>query len=168
MHEDNEPAQILPEDETLRVNEWEAALTLLIGGAVIFVGLVALFLGSGQYHHAPSWLTPVVGLLCIGAGIHVGMKSRSGLIVDQDGIVVQGAIRRRRWRWHEVDRFELTAAIYAPVLRINLVDGGRVRTPGFKGRSSNERDLAKKRVAELNRRCCSLDLRSPPFAVGDH
>lgn len=152
---DNEPAQILPEDETLRVNEWEAALTLLIGGTVIFVGLVALFSGPGQYHHAPSWLTPIVGLLCIGAGIHVGMKSRSGLIVDQDGIVVQGAIRRRRWRWHEVERFKLTAAIVVPVLRIDLADGGRVRTPGFKSRSRKERELAKERVAELNRRAAT-------------
>lgn len=147
-----EPVQILPEGETLRVNEWEAALTLLIGGAVIFVGLVALFSGPGQYHHAPSWLTPVVGLLCIGAGMHAGMKSRSGLSVGQDGISVQSAIRRRCWRWHEVERFELTTAIYTPVLRIELADGGRVRTPGFKGRSRSERDLAKERVAELNRR----------------
>jgi hypothetical protein len=152
---DIESTQILPEDETLRVNEWEAALTLLIGGAVIFVGLVALFSGSGQYHHAPSWLTPVVGLLCIGAGIHVGMKSRSGLIVDQDGIVVQGAIRRRRWRWHEVERFELTTAIYVPTLKIDLADGERVRAPGFKSRSRNERDLARERVAELNRRAAA-------------
>jgi hypothetical protein len=149
---DREPTQILPEDETLRVNEWEAAMTLLIGGIVVLVGLVALFSGSGQHHHAPSWLTPVVGLLCIGAGIHVGMKSRSGLIVDQDGISVQSAIRRRHWRWHEVEHFELTTAIYAPVLKIDMVDGTRVRTPGFKGRSKNERDLARERVAELNRR----------------
>jgi hypothetical protein len=149
---DNEPAQILPEDETLRVNEWEAALTLVIGGTLIVVGLVGVFSGHGQYHHVPSWLGPVVGLLCIVGGIHIAAKCRSGLIVDQDGIVVQGAIRRRRWRWHEVERFELTAAIYVPVLRIDLADGGSVRVPGFKGRSRNERDLAGERVAELNRR----------------
>jgi hypothetical protein len=149
---DNEPAQILPEDETLRVNEWEAALTLIIGGTLILVGLVGVFSGHGQYHHGPSWLRPVVSLLCIVGGTYIAAKCRSGLVVDQDGIVVQGAIRRRRWRWHEVEAFELTAAIYAPVLRIDLAAGGHVRVPGFKGRSSNERDLAKERVAELNRR----------------
>jgi PH (Pleckstrin Homology) domain-containing protein len=148
----SEAERLLPEGELLWVNEWEAALTLLIGGVGILVGLVALFAGSGRYHHVPAWLTPVVGLLCVGVGTHIGMKSRSGLIVDEDGISVQSAIRRRRWRWHEVESFELTMAIYVPVLRISLADGGHVRTPGFKGRSKNERDLAKERVAELNRR----------------
>lgn len=82
---DNEPAQILPEDETLRVNEWEAALTLVIGGTLTLVGLVGAFSGHGQYHHVPSWLGPVVGLLCIVGGIHIAATCRSGLIVNQDG-----------------------------------------------------------------------------------
>lgn len=149
---DDESAQMLPEDETLRVSEWEAALTLIIGGTLILVGLVGVFSGHGQYHHVPSWLGPVAGLLCMGGGIYVAAKCRSGLIVDQDGIVVQGAIRQRRWRWYEVERFELTAAIYVPVLRIDLANGVSVRVPGFKGRSRKERDLARGRVAELNRR----------------
>lgn len=149
---DDQHTQTLPEDETLRVNEWEAALTLLIGGALIFIGVVGMFSGQGRYHHVPSWLRPVVSLVCIAGGMHMAARCRSGLIVDKEGIVVQGAIRRRRWRWHEVECFELTPAVSVPVLRIDLADGSRVRVPGFKGRSREERELAIERVAELNHR----------------
>jgi PH (Pleckstrin Homology) domain-containing protein len=155
---DNEPAQILPEDETLRVNEWEESLTLVIGGALVLLGLFYLFLTPGRHSHMPSPLGIASALACVACGIYIASAGRSGLIAKRDGIVVQGAIRRRQWNWSEVREFKITETMFLPTLTIDLVDGGRVRAPGFKGRSRNERDLARERVAELNRR--TADARS--------
>jgi hypothetical protein len=74
------------------------------------------------------------------------------MLVDSDGIVVQGVLRRSRWKWSEVVGFHLKKPFYKPALRIQLTDGRKASTIGFSAKSPDERSLAEARVAELNRR----------------
>lgn len=150
---DDLKARGLPEGEVLRINEGEAAGAFFLGALLIFIGLGGVFATSERFHHVPGWLAPVSGLVCIAIGIQIAASSRSGLIVEPEGIAVQGAFTRRRWRWNEVSGFELAARITGgPRLRIDLVDGAHVRALGFKSRSRDQRKFAEQRVAELNRR----------------
>jgi hypothetical protein len=144
--------ELLPEGEVLRINEWEAAGKFFIGGAVVVIGLAYVFAKHGPYHDVPRWLVPLLGLVLVGIGIQLVASSRSGLIVEQSGIIVQGSFRRRGWAWSQVSRFELTGAIYGLPMRIQLADGKQLRVPGFRTRSRGQRELAQERVAELNLR----------------
>ncbi|HEY2717137.1 MAG TPA: PH domain-containing protein [Solirubrobacterales bacterium] len=144
--------ELLPKGETLRVNEWEVALTALLGGFMILLGLVLLFASPGSTSNLRGPWRPILGLVGIGWGGYMALGARSGLTVEDGGVTVQGVIRRRHWSWNEIEKFELAPAGYLPLLRIRLKDGKRVRASGFKGRNQSERDVAQRRVAELNRR----------------
>jgi hypothetical protein len=126
-------------------------LWLLAVGAIV-IGLFLLLETPGPHDQLRGRLRPVLGLAWLAFGGMMALMSRAGVLVVADGIVVQGAIRRRHWRWEEVKAFELAPAIYAPVLRIDLVGGAHVRAPGFKSRSREEQALARERVAALNHR----------------
>jgi hypothetical protein len=93
-----------------------------------------------------------VGIAWLAIGLFLAGMARSGLLVNSDGIVVQGLIKRSRWKWSEVVEFHLKTPFYKPALRIQLADGGIVSTIGFSAKSTSERSLAEARVAELNRR----------------
>lgn len=149
---ENGSVSVLPEGEPLWVNEWEQALTLIIGGGLLFLGVVYFFIAPGRHSHTPSLLGIGTALVCIGCGAGIALGSRASVIVKRDGIVVQGLVRCRHLGWHEVREFKIVPSMYRPWLMIVLVDGGRIRVPGFKARSINQRELVKERVAELNHR----------------
>jgi hypothetical protein len=144
--------ELLPEGETLRINEWEAALTLLIGGFAALLGGVTLTEVPGAHEGGSVPWELLSGLAFVVAGVLVGLGVRTGLTVEGDWLTVRGIIRTRKWRWEEIAKFELAPFWYLPDLRITLLDGRRVRTPGSKCRSGRQRELAEQRVAEMNRR----------------
>lgn len=141
----------IAEGEVLRINEWEAAGRFFLGGFLVLIGLAYVFGKAGHAHNLAGSLVPVVGGLLAVLGVYVSTSSRCGLIVEEDGIAVQGTLRRRR-EWAKVRRLELTRAIYGSPLRIEFADGDRLRVTGFRSRSREQRELAEAWVAALNRR----------------
>jgi hypothetical protein len=158
---------VLPEGELLRLNDWSRTAAWALA---IFVGLLGIMLiatkGSPSQHFNGS-LRPVVGLVWLGFGLMIAGEARSGLIVDEQGILVQGWLRRRRWDWSEIGEFQLKRPFLRQSLRISLADGGVVAVPGFAPKSAIERTLAEERVAELNRRTSTAPLKGDDQSVFD-
>lgn len=141
---------ILPEGEPLVLNEWEQSLLFLFALVLGLIGLVMLF--SSVQHHLHGAARPVAGLWSIATAMFFFQAGRAGLVVEKDGVTLRGIIRRRHWTWREIEGFEIKFVIYFPPLKIKLTDGRHVRTPGFRGRTAKDRELADLRIAELNRR----------------
>jgi hypothetical protein len=152
LHQEIDDQPILPEGEPLVLNEWEQGLAFLFAGIAMLLGVVLLLTGSSAHSHLGGPLRPVLGLVWIGIGVFFVQSGRAGLIVEQDGITLRGIIRRRRWAWQEIQGFEIKFVMYYPSLKITLNDGAHARAPGFRGRTAKDRELADRRVAELNRR----------------
>jgi hypothetical protein len=144
--------ETLPEGETLRLNEWGESLGWLLAGFAFLLGVFLLLVGPSPHGNLGGPLRPVLGLVWMAFGAMIAGGVRSGLIVEESGIIVQGPLRRKHWAWYEVEAFEIKQAFYRQALRIMLVDGKQVSTPGFSGKSEKERRLVDERVAELNRR----------------
>ncbi len=141
---------ILPEGEPLVLNEWEQSLLFLFALVAGLMGLVMLF--SSVRHHLHGAARPVAGLWSIVAATFFFQAGRSGLVVEKDGVTLRGIIRRRHWAWREIEGFEIKFVVYFPPLKINFKDGRHVRVRGFRGRTAKDRELADRRIAELNRR----------------
>ncbi|MBS1860976.1 MAG: PH domain-containing protein [Actinobacteria bacterium] len=150
LTQETDESHLLPEGEPLVLNEWEQGMAFLFAGIALIVGFLALLSSLRGPLHGPA--LPVAGLVWIGVGALFLQSGRAGLIVEKDGITLRGIIRRRHWSWREIKDFEIKFVIFFPPLKITLNDGGHVRVPGFRGRTGKDRELAKKRVAELNRR----------------
>lgn len=144
--------ELLPEGKLLRLNDWAEPGGWVVAGVVVLFGVVLLLPPASPSSHLDGSLRPVAGLVWVGLGLMMAGGARSGLIVDHDGIAVQGLWRRNQWRWEEVDAFELKKPFYRPALRIHLADGSRASASGFSPKSVSERSLAEARVTELNRR----------------
>lgn len=142
--------QLLPEGEPLVLHEWEQGVLFLLSLVMGLLGLLVLL--SGLQHHLDGAARPVAGLVWIGGAAFFFQAGRAGLVVEEDGVTLRGIIRRRHWAWHEIEGFEIKFVIYFPPLKITFDDGRHVRAPGFRGRTAKDRELADRRVAELNRR----------------
>lgn len=137
----------LPEGELLRLNDWEEPGAWALAGVLALFGiLIAVPVDDRGLGHA------LAGLALIGAGVMVAGVARSGLIVDQEGVTIRDLLRSRRWTWDEVDRFEVKLPLFRGALRVHLVNGMVISTPGLDGRSAPERRLSSTWLAELNRR----------------
>ena len=141
---------ILPEGEPLVLNEWEQSLLMLFALVIGLIGLFLLF--SAVQHHLQGVARPVGGVVWIGVAAFFFQAGRSGLVVEKDGVTLRGIIRRRHWTWSEIEGFEFKFVVYFPPLKINFKDGRHVRVRGFRGRTAKDRELADRRIAELNRR----------------
>lgn len=150
-HPDSGEEQVLPEGEVLRLSEWEQGIVFLFAGLSILGGLYLLVFGPA-HHGEQQALVRLLGVIWLAIGALFLQSGRAGMVVDEDGFQLRGMVRRRYWRWQEVKSFEISRMAYMPALRVDLADGRAVRVPGFKARSAAERDLADRRVAELNRR----------------
>jgi hypothetical protein len=150
MQATDDAPPILPEGEALVLNEWEQGLLFLFALVLGLIGLFLLF--SAVQHGLHEAARPVVGLVWIAVAAFFFQAGRSGLVVEKDGVTLRGIIRRRRWAWREIDGFEIKFVLFRPPLQINLKNDRCVRAPGFGGRTTNDRELASRRVAELNRR----------------
>jgi hypothetical protein len=137
----------LPEGKLLRLNDWEEPGAWLLAGLVALCGIVIALPVEGR-----GVDELIAGLPMVGAGIVIASVARSGLIIDQQGITVRALLRSRRWAWSEVDHFEVRAPLLRGALRIHLMNGRVVSTPGLDGRSARERRLSEAWLAELNRR----------------
>lgn len=144
--------QILPEGELLRLNDWSQTAAWALAIVVGLLGIMLITTKGSPSQHFDGSLRPVVGLVWLGFGLMIAGEARSGLIVSEQGVLVQGWLRRRRWNWSEVREFELKRPFLRQSLRVKFADGSTVTTPGFGSRSAAERTLAEERVAELNRR----------------
>jgi hypothetical protein len=143
---------VLPEGELLRLNEWSELGAWLLACFAFLLGVFLIVVPASRPHHFDGPLRLVLGLVWLGFGLLIAGGARSGLVVDEHGVVVQGLVRRTRWEWSEIAGFVLKPPLFKPALRIQLTDGKEVSTLGFSARSAEERNLAKGRVAELNRR----------------
>lgn len=141
---------LLPEGEPLVLHEWEQGLMFLFALVLGLIGL--LLLVSSVQHHLHGAARPMAGLWSIGTAIFFFQAGRAGLVVEKDGVTLRGIIRRRHWAWREIEGFEIKFVVYFPPLKINFKDGRHVRAPGFRGRTAKDRELADRRIAELNRR----------------
>lgn len=144
--------ELLPEGELLRLNDWSQTAAWALAIVVGLLGVMLITTKGSPSQHFDGSLRPVVGLIWLGFGLMIAGEARSGLIVSEQGVLVQGWLRRRRWSWPEIGEFKLKRPFLRQSLRISLADGGTVTTPGFGSRSATERALAEKRVEELNRR----------------
>lgn len=144
--------EILPEGELLRLNDWSGLAAWILACLAFLLGVFLLVSPPSQLHHFDGSLRPVLGLIWLSVGLMIAGGARSGLIVDQQGITVQGLIRRTHFNWSEVALFELKTPFYKAALRIHLINGRELNTLGFGAKSPGERRLAEARVAELNRR----------------
>jgi len=140
---------ILPEGEPLVLNEWEQSGLFLFA---LVAGLLGLVMLLSSLHHLSGPARPVVGLTWIGIAAFFFQAGRSGLVVGKDGVTLRGIIRRRHWTWNEIEGFEFKFVVYFPPLKINFKGGRHVRVRGFRGRTAKDRELADRRIAELNRR----------------
>lgn len=137
----------LPEGELLRLNDWEEPGAWALAGVLFLLGgLIALPVGGTSLGES------IAGLALIGVGVMIAGVARSGLIVDQQGITVRELLRSRRWGWSAVDHLEVKIPLLRGALRIYLVDGRVISTPGLDGRSTRERRLSKAWIDEMNRR----------------
>jgi hypothetical protein len=141
---------ILPEGEPLTLHEWEQGLMFLFALVLGLIGVMLLV--SSVRHHFHGVARMVVGLVWIGGAAFFFQAGRAGLVVEKDGVTLRGIVRRRHWTWREIEGFEIKFVVYFPPLRINLEGDRHVRAPGFKGRTAKDRELADRRIAELNRR----------------
>lgn len=149
--------EILPEGELLRLNDWSQPAAWALAVVVGLLGVMLITTKGSPSQHFDGSLRPVVGLVWLGFGLMIAGEARSGLIVDEQGLSVQGWIRRRRWNWSEVDGFKLKRPFLRQSLRIKLSDGRTVSTAGFGARSTSERTLVEERVAELNHRAANVN-----------
>lgn len=140
---------ILPEGEPLVLHEWEQSGLALFA---LVAGLLGLVMLLSSLHHLSGPARPVAGLVWIGVAAFFFQAARSGLVVEKDGVTLRGIIRRRHWAWREIEGFEIKFVVYFPPLKINFEDGRHVRVRGFRGRTAKDRELADRRIAELNRR----------------
>jgi len=142
-----------PEGERLRLNDWGEPAAWVLAAIAALAGLFLLIVTPDKPSDIDGIRRVILALIWFGFGLIIAGGARSGLIVDDSGITVQGWIRRRRWNWSEVSGFELRRTFIRQALRITLVSGEQIGVTGFGAKSSSERDLAEARVAELNRRC---------------
>ena len=150
LTQETDESHLLPEGELLVLNEWEQGMAFLFAGIALILGFLLLLSSVRGHLHGPA--LPVAGLVWIGVGALFVQSGRAGLIVENDGVTLRGIIRRRHWSWREIKGFEIKFVIGLPSLKMTLNDGGYVRAPGFRGRTGKDRELANRRVAELNRR----------------
>jgi Bacterial PH domain len=137
----------LPEGQLLRLNDWEEPGAWTLAGILALFGiLIAVPVHGRGLGHA------LAGFALIVAGLMVASVARSGLIVDREGITVRDLLRSRRWAWDDVDRFEVRLPLLRGALRVHLVNGEVISTPGLDGRSASERRLSSAWLAELNHR----------------
>lgn len=141
---------VLPEGKLLRLNDWEESGAWVFAGAVVLIGLLIALPVNGR-----GVGTCIAGLVIVGVGAGIAGVARSGVIVASDGVVVRKLFKSRYLRWSEVDHFAVRAPILRGALRIYLVDGTILSTPGLDGRSRRERDVSRSWIAELNRRAAA-------------
>jgi hypothetical protein len=143
---------LLPEGEVLRLNDWAVPGSWVLGGFALIAGLFLIGFPAPKSSNLAGPLRPVLGLVWLGMGLLIVGGGRSGLIVESDGIAVQGLVKRTRWTWSQVAGFELRQPFFKAALRVHLADGSEVNTLGFGAKSVREQELANAWVEELNRR----------------
>jgi hypothetical protein len=143
----------LREGEPLLINEWEGGLTFLLGAFMLLIGAVAL-VGHHGRNASPGWLPWVIGPVVLTLGAVLMLNARSGLTVEGDGLVVQGAFTRRHLAWREIRQVELAWrwTYTSTWLRIELLDGSRRWAAGFFPRTRAQRNLVDGWIIEMNRR----------------
>lgn len=128
---------ILPPDGTIiYVSVWRQTIAWFFFGWLalgsLYVAVVAALLGS------------LAGFgLAIGALANAGFCGRAamaGVSLEQRGVKLRTPWWTYRWRWDEVDRFELKPRGYIPRLRIHLRNGRSKRAIGFFARGTKEEE----------------------------
>ncbi|HEX5592037.1 MAG TPA: PH domain-containing protein [Solirubrobacterales bacterium] len=148
---DTEPdKEILPKGEILRLNDWSRTAAFALATLVGVLGMMLIATKGSPSQNFDGSLRPAVGLVWLGFALMIAGEARSGLIVEEQGVLVQGWLRRRRICWTEIEGFVVKQPFFRQALRIRLVKGGTVTVPGFSPRSANERNLVEERVHELN------------------
>jgi hypothetical protein len=160
--------EVLPEGETLRLNEWAEPAAWLLAGFAAFLGAFLLIVPASKPPRFDGPLRPVVGLIWLAIGLMIAGGARSGLIVAKRGITVQGFVRRSSLTWSQIAEFEIKQPFFRAALRIRLTDGSTMSAFGFSARSAHERRLAEARVTELNRRVCVSSSESGNIHNRDH
>lgn len=140
----------LPEDKLLRLNSWAVPGAWALALVVAFLGVFILVTPSISVHSPSARI--IAGLVWLAVGLMIAGSARSGLVVHEKGITIQGSIKSRHWPWSEVTHFELRQPIFRGALRVHLVDGTVVSAVGFDGKSAREREVARDWVTELNKR----------------
>lgn len=137
----------LPEGKLLWLGSWLDP-AIMVGGIWLLVAGFNLVISVVNENAVAAF----VGLAMVGIGVRYATAPRSGLTVLRHGVAIRTLRRVRELTWSEVDHFELGRPLWKWALRIHLVDGRVLSSPGFEGRSEDKRRLAEAWVGELNRR----------------
>jgi len=132
----------------LRANNWGSPLIWTLFGLLAFLDVVAVanLLLGGKASELKGVLMFSVFALFLGRVAALGLK------VNDWGILVRSMFWTSRWRWDEIERFDLQGTVYTPSLRVTLKDGRERGVVGLAARTTGEQERAEKISVELNRR----------------
>jgi hypothetical protein len=143
------PSTKLPPDGTIiRVSPWRRQIFWLgaVGMGVLTVGVVI---------HAMQISRPAAALESLGFvlfGLALARMAICGVIVEGSGIKARSTFRTYRWRWEEIERFELRKRGETPRFRVHMRDGKVRGFLGFFARSSEEEARAQELFEALEDR----------------
>lgn len=137
----------LPPDGTLlRIGMWRVKI---MWAGTIVIGLIALsvLIEAIQIGSPAAFLSALAAIFASGVFIRMPL---SGVLFEQQGVKARTVWRTYKWRWNEIECFELREKGEKPRFRIRLRDG---RTKGFVGfftqsQAEEERGQALFRAAE--------------------
>jgi hypothetical protein len=126
-------------------------MMFLLGLFVVLGGVVTSLKVNGG---GPAWGVRACGVLLVALGIQMCCQARRGLTVTDDGVDVQNTWRLHHVSWDEIRHFDVVwrVAYNSRWLRIELLDGSKLWSPGFHARNNGQREIVDGWVAELNRR----------------
>lgn len=142
---------LIPTGQLLRSNDWSIAAAWALCACAASIGLFLLLVPPSPGGQLTGPYRPVLGLTWIAFGALAVSKVRSGIIVEQQGILVRSRIGSAHYQWSEISKFEWRPSFTRKALRIHLKDGRCIYAHGFSVRSPDEASRAKEMVAELNR-----------------
>jgi len=101
-----------------------------------------LYLSVGISAFAIGTLTGVtLGVVCLVMAVISVRATLSGLMLEDEGMRLRTPLRTYRWKWNEIERFDLRPRGYSPRFRIHLRDG-RIRKVrgGFFAKQAKEEE----------------------------
>jgi hypothetical protein len=132
----------------LRANSWGPPAMWTI--FAIFALLDAAAFANVLFGGKSSELRGIV--LFTGFALFFGRGAVVGLEVKDGGVRVRLMFWTYRWRWDEIERFDLRGTVYTPSLRVTLKDGTERGIVGLAARTRGEKERAERIFTELNRR----------------
>jgi hypothetical protein len=119
-------ANLPPDGTPIRIGAWRVKV---IWAGTVVVGLIALsvLIEAIQIHNFMALLSAAAAMLALVVFVRMPL---SGVIFEKRGVKARTVWRTYRWRWYEIESFELREKGEKPRFRVRLRNG---QTMGFVG-----------------------------------